>query len=224
MIWGAPKFWPKNHSVFLSKFRWSQKTKRSSLILRRFFSPNWGDQVISKKKAIYLFFTFLLISKKRKVKEKRGLGGHAEHFRGAKLPKKFEIAQNFDAKLPKNMKLPEVLTRDRHLKIKRGGQFPPRPPHLLLHWVSHKRFYAPQSSIILRRYRLVSRAGTRSSLVPEVWGSNLGPVKLHTVLPTARHRWDISSKGAVLPGRNDADVGSATSLHALAKDLIDLIF
>ena len=32
-------------------------------------------------------------------------------------------------------------------------------------------------------------------------GSNLGPVKLGTVLPTARHRYDISLKGAVLPGR-----------------------
>ena len=28
---------------------------------------------------------------------------------------------------------------------------------------------------------------------------NLGPVKSDTVLPTARHRCDVSSKGAVLP-------------------------
>ena len=33
----------------------------------------------------------------------------------------------------------------------------------------------------------------------EVWGSNLGLVKLATVLPTARHHCDISSKAAVLP-------------------------
>ena len=59
------------------------------------------------------------------------------------------------------------------------------------------------------------RAVTRSSLNREVWGSNLGPVKSDTVLPTVRHRSDISSKGAVLPGRNDSK-GSANSLHASA--------
>ena len=36
------------------------------------------------------------------------------------------------------------------------------------------------------------------------------------MLPTARHRCDISSKGAVLPGRNDAEMGPANSLHASA--------
>ena len=65
-------------------------------------------------------------------------------------------------------------------------------------------------------YRLVGRAVTRSSLEREVWGSNRGPVKSFTVLPTARHRCDISSKEAVLPGRNDAEMGSANSLHASA--------
>ena len=60
------------------------------------------------------------------------------------------------------------------------------------------------------------RAVTRSSLEREVWGSNLGPVKSDTVLPTARHRCDISSKEAVLPGRNDAEMGPANSLLALA--------
>ena len=50
----------------------------------------------------------------------------------------------------------------------------------------------------------------------EVWGSNLGPVKSDTVLPTARHCCDISSKGAVLPGHNDAEMGPANSLHATA--------
>ena len=33
---------------------------------------------------------------------------------------------------------------------------------------------------------------------------------------SARHRCDISSNGAVLPGRNDADMGPANSLHASA--------
>ena len=67
------------------------------------------------------------------------------------------------------------------------------------------------------------------SLEREVWGANLGPVKSDTVLPTARHRFDISSKWAVLPGRNNAEMGPANSLHALAyySDYIkrfDLIF
>ena len=44
----------------------------------------------------------------------------------------------------------------------------------------------------------------------------LGPVKLNTVLPTARYRCDICLKGAVLPGRNDVEMGPANSLHALA--------
>ena len=47
--------------------------------------------------------------------------------------------------------------------------------------------------------RLDGRAVTRSTLGWKVKGSNLGPVKPNTVLPTARHRCDISSKGAVLP-------------------------
>ena len=55
-----------------------------------------------------------------------------------------------------------------------------------------------------------------SSLEREVWGSNLGPVKLNTVLPTTRHRCDISSKEAMFFGRNDAKIGPADSLHASA--------
>ena len=35
-------------------------------------------------------------------------------------------------------------------------------------------------------------------------------------LPTTCHRCDISLNGAVLPGRNDAIMGPANSLHALA--------
>ena len=57
----------------------------------------------------------------------------------------------------------------------------------------------------------------RSSLEREVWGSNLGSVKSDSVLPTARHRCRISSKEAVLPGRNDAEMGPANSFHASAN-------
>ena len=63
-------------------------------------------------------------------------------------------------------------------------------------------------------HRPVGRAVARSPLEREVWGSNLGPVKLNKVLPTTRHRCNISSKGAVLPGRNDAEMGPKNSLHA----------
>ena len=62
----------------------------------------------------------------------------------------------------------------------------------------------------------VGRAVTRSSLEREVSGSNLEPVKSDTVLPTTRRCFDISSKVAVLPGRNDAEMGSDNSLQALA--------
>ena len=58
----------------------------------------------------------------------------------------------------------------------------------------------------------VGQAVTRSSL-KQVWGSNLGPVNSDTVLPTVRYRSDIS-KEAMLPGRNDAEMGPANSLHA----------
>ena len=44
--------------------------------------------------------------------------------------------------------------------------------------------------------RPVGRAVTHSSLKQEVRGSNLGLVKSDTVLPTARHRCNISSKEA----------------------------
>ena len=62
----------------------------------------------------------------------------------------------------------------------------------------------------------VGRAVMRSSLEREVWGSILRPVKSDTVLPTARHRCDISLKRAALPRRNDAEMGPAHSLHASA--------
>ena len=40
--------------------------------------------------------------------------------------------------------------------------------------------------------------------------------KSDTGLPTVRYRCNVSSKGAVLPGRNDAEMGHTNSLHASA--------
>ena len=71
-------------------------------------------------------------------------------------------------------------------------------------------------ALILSVYRPVGRAVTRSSLDREVRGSNPGPVKSDTVLPTTRHHYDISSKKAVLPWLNDVEMGPANSLHASA--------
>ena len=39
----------------------------------------------------------------------------------------------------------------------------------------------------------------------------------HSMLPTARHLCVISSKGAALPRRSDAEMGSANSLHILQR-------
>ena len=44
----------------------------------------------------------------------------------------------------------------------------------------------------------------------EVLGPNLGPIKLDSVLPTARHRCSISLKGTVLPRCNNAKMGPQT--------------
>ena len=71
-------------------------------------------------------------------------------------------------------------------------------------------------------FQPVSRAETRSSLEREVWDSNLRPIKSNTVLPTIRQHCDICSKEAVLPGRNDAEMGGANSLHA-SVDLINRV-
>ena len=54
--------------------------------------------------------------------------------------------------------------------------------------------------------RQAGQAVTRSSLERQVWGSNLGPVKSDTVLLKGSRRCDVSSKEAVLPGRNDAEM------------------
>ena len=64
--------------------------------------------------------------------------------------------------------------------------------------------------------RPVGRGVTSTSLEREVRGSNLGPVKLDTVLPMAGHRGNIYLKKAMLPRRSDAEMGPANSLHALA--------
>ena len=65
-------------------------------------------------------------------------------------------------------------------------------------------------------YPPVGRAVAPSFLVREVWGSIFISVKSNTVLPTARHRCDISSNEAVLPGRNDAEMGPVNLFNALA--------
>ena len=77
-----------------------------------------------------------------------------------------------------------------------------------------KGLVGPNSLHCLKTKRLVGRAVTHSSWKREVRVSSLGPVKSDTVLPTAHHRCDISSKGAVVPGRNDAEMGPANLLHA----------
>ena len=69
---------------------------------------------------------------------------------------------------------------------------------------------------------------TRSSQELEVRGSNLGSVKLDSVLPTARHRCDISSKEAVLPAgtmtRRRASQTRYTLWCNTARIMEDLIF
>ena len=85
----------------------------------------------------------------------------------------------------------------------------------------NSRFFLPD--------RPFGRAVALSSLEWEVRSSNLGPVKSDTVLLiTACHRCDISSKGAVLPGGNDAQMDPGNSLHASAcyseyNETLDLI-
>ena len=54
---------------------------------------------------------------------------------------------------------------------------------------------------------LAGNAVTGSFLEREVIGLNLGPAKSDTVLPTACHRCNISSKRAELLERNDAKMG-----------------
>ena len=60
----------------------------------------------------------------------------------------------------------------------------------------------------------IGRAVTRLSVEREAGGLIRGLVKLDAVLPMASYCCDISSKGAVLPGLNDAEMGPSNSLHA----------
>ena len=54
-----------------------------------------------------------------------------------------------------------------------------------------------------------------------LWSGGLSfkfrPIKSTIVSPTTRHRCNICSKGAVLPGRNDVELGTANLLHASAE-------
>ena len=73
-------------------------------------------------------------------------------------------------------------------------------------------------------YRPVDRAVTRSE--EKVWVSNTRPVKLDIVLPMACHRCNVSSKGALLPWLNDAEMAQETrytlgrNTTNIMKDLI----
>ena len=49
----------------------------------------------------------------------------------AKLPKKYEIARDFDAKLPKIYENAQNFARNFETLHQPGGPVPPRPPHLL---------------------------------------------------------------------------------------------
>ena len=65
----------------------------------------------------------------------------------------------------------------------------------------------------LKIYRQVVRTVMRLSLEREVWGSNLGTIKLDAVLPTIRHRCNVSSEGTgccVASWRKDAKMGPET--------------
>ena len=50
----------------------------------------------------------------------------------------------------------------------------------------------------------------------EVIGSNFAPGQIGHSVANAHHRCDISSKGAKLPARNDAEMDPTNSLHASA--------
>ena len=67
----------------------------------------------------------------------------------------------------------------------------------------HRRFFFLRSPPARRRYPPKFTLAPQNSV-------------LVTCLPTARHCCDISSNGAVLSGRNDAEIGPANSLHVSA--------
>ena len=65
------------------------------------------------------------------------------------------------------------------------------------------------ANILFQKFQILVKS--RLSLEREVRDLNLGLVKLDSVLPTARHRSDISLNKAVFPGRNDAEMGPTNS-------------
>ena len=77
-------------------------------------------------------------------------------------------------------------------------------------------------------YLSVDQAVTRSPREREILGSNLGPVKSNTMLPTTRHRCDIFSKEVVLPTgattRKWALQTRYTLRHNTASMMKDLVF
>ena len=60
----------------------------------------------------------------------------------------------------------------------------------------------------------VARAVTDSGVGGLKFTSRTG--QIGHMVPTTRHRCNISSNGAVLPGRSDAGMGPANTLHASA--------
>ena len=90
------------------------------------------------------------------------------------------------------------------IRITAGSIISPKPVEII------------QASRSFGRNLLVGPAVTRLSLEREVRRLNLWPVESDILLPTARHRCDIPSKGALLLGRNDSEMGSDNWLRALA--------
>ena len=141
--------------------------------------------------------------------------GHKNRFNSGEFPEKVRTRQNYCAHRPQknrgNIGFYSFILRAGNSGTYRAEHFQGSALYK-----RHRIVVCAHCIMLSIKYRPVGRAVTRSSLEREVWGSNLGPVKSDTVLPTARHRCDISSNGAVLPGRNDAEMGPTNSLHASA--------
>ena len=96
------------------------KKKRSSLILRPFFCPTYGDLQKKKlrcslnKKKVFVWVGALNILR----------GKIAQNF-DAKMPKEYEIAQNFDAKLPKIYEIAQNFAQISDTLDQPGGPVPP---------------------------------------------------------------------------------------------------
>ena len=107
---------------------------------------------------------------------------------------------------------PNCLRRDDPKNLGWARLHPKFLGRLWLHFFGS--FWPKNFCSVIITSRLVSRAVTHSLLERDGWGSNLGQVKSIIVLQTAYHRCDISAKGAVLPGLNDAEMDPINSLHA----------